>query len=377
MKSQVAATRRVFSYPAHSTKGINVRRSRSAAVALLLAGTLGLAACGDSSGQSQAEGSGSAAASRTKLLQPSVTNSALALPLWMPLELGLFEEQGLDIEYIDAPSSKSVDLYIAKEFKFGWSLGNMIPAVVAAGRDINLYEVDIAKIGYGFWVQPGINSLGDLKGKSVGISGFGGQPHQATLALFKREGFSPDDVTFVAAGTVSDIVTSMASGQVAGGAFGPPASVVAEKQGLKQLFDLTELPETTPQTVVVGDPAWVEENEKAAMSWMRAFIEGLWVIHTNPEKVNEVLTKRLAIDLSTDDGKRLLKASAKIVQDTVRDPREVGNFDDLIPSLKENFPDKKRLGDISVVKPKIDLVKQLADEGLFKKLEEKYGPLPG
>ena len=84
---------------------------------------------------------------------------------------------------------------------------------------------------------PEINSMQDLRGKVVGVSGIGGSTDFATRVALREAGLVPDkDVAIRGVGGVPRRWRAMRAKVVHAGTLSPPSSFVAQKAGFKMLI---------------------------------------------------------------------------------------------------------------------------------------------
>ncbi len=302
---------------------------------------------------------------------PQFANSALMLPTWIALEQGFFKKYGLEtVDIPNVPSTKMLPTYISGEFNFGATGGYNIPNILAAGRKVNLYGMNYDHHAYDFYVLPSINSLKDLEGKAVGISEPGGAPHAAALALLKKEGVDTSKVTFLAMGNVSDILTGLIAGQIAGGAFGPPQTVLAQQKGLKRLAVMGPMNLLYPTVVIAGNPDWVEKNPNTAKAYVRGFSEGLAVLLSDKETSIKVLAKRMNMDAAKDAAS--LEAGYVYAVEAARPPRQMGSVTPAqLQSVADTYQGDGKF-DIQQAKATRDLFGEIEKEGFYDELYQKY-----
>src|ERR1700752_5316782 len=112
-----------------------------------------------------------------------------------------------------------------------------VPAAVLAGADAVLIANFSDKLLFTLHAAPEINSMQDLKGKVVGVSGIGGSTDFATRVALREAGLVPDkDVAIRGVGGAAETVAAMRARVVHAGTLSPPSSFVAEKAGFKMLF---------------------------------------------------------------------------------------------------------------------------------------------
>src|ERR671915_972049 len=168
-------------------------RSLFGLLALLLAATLGLAACG---GDDDEGGEGN---DRVTLQLKWVTQAQFA-GYYAALEQGFYEEEGLDVTLKPGGPDivpEQVVLGGQAEFGINW-LDNTLATRDQGGEIVNIAQV-FARSGMTeiTWKDSGLDSIEDLRGKKVGVW-LGGNEHKLFAALNKN-GIDPQqDANIVA-----------------------------------------------------------------------------------------------------------------------------------------------------------------------------------
>ena len=116
-------------------------------------------------------------------------------------------------------------------------IGGPASSLVAAskGADIKIVGCNWNKQSYVLWGAKDVNSIADLRGKSIGISSPGSAPSIFIRAALDTVGVHADQVNFVAAGVPADWLKSMSAGVISGAATPDEYQIRGEKMGLKVL----------------------------------------------------------------------------------------------------------------------------------------------
>ncbi len=180
-----------------------------------------------------------AAGEEKKLDRLLVSNSTLSesrMPLYMAKDLGLFEKYGLDAEIVNIRGAAiNVASLMAGEIQMAVAAGTV--AVTAAARGAPI--VIIATIGptkYSLVARPSIASVQQLKGKTIGISGFGSGDYFVLRRLLSKLQLTPErDVSMLPTGMTSpyDRINVMLTGKVDAVMAIPSAIERIEARGIK------------------------------------------------------------------------------------------------------------------------------------------------
>ena len=305
----------------------------------------------------------------TKVTVPQFAVSPLMLPTWIAIDKGLFAKYGISVEIPNVPSSQMLAGYLSGVFSFGAIGGYNPPNILAAGKKVQYYGNNYAYHLYDFMVQPEINSMKDLEGKAIAITGLGGAPHGASLALLKKEGADATKVTFVKTGGLGDILAALVAKQVQGGAFGPPQTLSAAKAGLKTLVKMGPLKIAFPTVIIAGDPDWVTKNPNTAKAYLRGFIEGVAMLLGDKAAAQAVLVSRMSLDAKDT---ALLDASWAYAADNVARPRDMATITaENTQSVVETYVGEGKF-DIANAKRTRDILGEIAAEGFFDYLDATY-----
>ena len=305
----------------------------------------------------------------TKMTVPQFAVSPLMLPMWIAIDQGLFAKYGITVDIPNVASSQMLAGYLSGTFSFGAIGGYNPPNILAAGKKVEYYGNNLPYHLYDFMVQPEINSMKDLQGKVIGITGLGGAPHGAALALLKKEGADATKVTFLKSGSLSDILAALIAKQVQGGAFGPPQTLAATKAGLKTLVKLGPLKIAFPTVIIAGDPDWVAKNPNTAKAYLRGFMEAVALLIGDKATAQKVLVARMSLDAKDT---ALLDASWAYAADNVTRPRDMATITaEHTQSVVDTYLGDGKF-DIANAKRTRDIIGEIAAEGFFDYLDATY-----
>jgi len=279
-------------------------------LALLL--TLSLAACGGnaagSAASSGAAGSGSISAGETAPAEEPVTvrTAALKGPTAMGL-VKLMDQFGL----VETPQSEPLVQDVSENggtytFTLAASADEVTPLLIQGELDVACVPANLASVLYnktqGEIVTLAVNTLGvlyivengnavqsmeDLRGKTIVASGKGSTPEYALRYLLTQNGIDPDaDVTIDWKSEHSECVAAMASGAATIALLPQPFVTVAKGkiEGLRVALDLTQEWDALDNGsalltgVAVARKSFVEENPAAVDAFLADYAASVdWV----------------------------------------------------------------------------------------------------
>jgi NitT/TauT family transport system substrate-binding protein len=167
-------------------------------------------------------------------------------------EVGLFKQQGLDVEIVYIPGGSTVvQAMIAGEVQFGRGSATEVVTSHLAGFPLKILAALINKFVYSFVTSPGISKPQDLKGKAVAVSRFGSGSDFITRMALKSWGLEPiRDVTILQVGNSPDRLAAVSGGRVQGSILSLSMTPGAKKLGLRVLADLSQIDAEYPQGVL-------------------------------------------------------------------------------------------------------------------------------
>ncbi|MGE5217517.1 MAG: ABC transporter substrate-binding protein [Chloroflexota bacterium] len=222
--------------------------------------------------------------------------SLLQSPLFVAIEGGAFKKQGMEVRYI-VTGARTIQALVGGSVQFAQGVSSRtVPAAVLGGADAVLIGNFSDKLLFTMHSAPEINSLRDLRGKIVGVSGIGGSTDFATRLALRDAGLVPDkDVAIRGVGGVPEIVAALKARVVQAGTLSPPSSFVAQKAGFKLLFDMSSLGVDYVSSGLGVKKSFLAANRLEAKQFLMAMIEGTKILTTNEEFALRVLAKHTRI----------------------------------------------------------------------------------
>ena len=147
---------------------------------------------------------------------PNLTPS-FAIDSSMPVALGYWKQEGLDVEVITTPgASAAIQLVISG--KADAAVASPVAAMHAVEKGVNLKIIYTTLRGDIFGVAipagKGLKSLADLKGHTIGVSSFASSGANYTKSMLLRARLKPDEFSIVEVGVGARAASALRSGQV-------------------------------------------------------------------------------------------------------------------------------------------------------------------
>ncbi len=231
----------------------------------------------------------------TVIVFPGVQN----LPMFVAQAKGLYAKRGLSVELKFTPNSD--------ELRNGLAEGRYQIAHSAVDNAFALKDkanADIAVVIGGdnsfnhLIVQADINSLADIKGKTVVVDALNTAYAFQLYEMLKQKGVNKGDYKVVSAGgTAARLDAMLKDKAMAAGMMNPPFSIRAEKAGLKSMGTAAAALGAYQGSSAFVLRKWGEANADVLVSYLQAYIEGSrWALDPkNKDEAVQILVDRLKL----------------------------------------------------------------------------------
>jgi NitT/TauT family transport system substrate-binding protein len=221
------------------------------------------------------------------------------LPLWAAQDAGIFKKHGLAVELIAVGSStRGIAAMISGYLDILAGGGNSgITSQLQGLTDLALFGNVIQTFLFSVMTQPSITDVSQLRGKRMGVTRFGGTLDFAARYYLKRHGIEAGkDISFLQIGAMPDIAVAVASGAIESGVVGVPQNLLAKKQGLRELADLSESGARYALAAFVAKRSTLSENHELMVRFMKTQVEAIHFLKARPKEGMEILKRYTRID---------------------------------------------------------------------------------
>jgi NitT/TauT family transport system substrate-binding protein len=258
---------------------------------MLVLGTLLFAsACG---GGNNPEASSSAEPSGGK-----ITMGFSAWPGWFPWQVadekGLFADAGLDVDlkYFESYTDSLNALNTGQIDANTQTLNDTISSVAAGTKQFIVLTNDNSTGNDQIIVKPGISTVADLKGKTIGIEE-GTVDHFLLLLGLEKEGLASTDVEIKPLLTDAAAAAFSAGQLDAVGAFAPFITTALQLKGSKALFTSADFPGSISDHLVVSED--LHGRKADVQKLVDVWFTTLEWIDANPAEALKILAKRAGV----------------------------------------------------------------------------------
>ena len=226
--------------------------------------------------------------------------SGAALPFFIAVEEKIFQKYGYDVAGIFMGGSPLINAAIlAGEFPIGYTGGGAIISSRLSGSDLVAIASPLPVLTIDGWAKPEIKSIGDLRGKRVGVTRFGASSYFSALSMLEAGGVKPGEVTFIQNGGVGESYAALVGGRVDVCMIGYPFGLNAKNAGFYLLFRPSQTEYGLfPTAVIAARESWLKDakNRRVAVDFLRALHEGLVLSRENATVTKKALKKYTRVD---------------------------------------------------------------------------------
>ncbi len=289
--------------------------------------------------------------------------------IWVAKQEGLFKKYGLDVEPIFLRGGQLAIQALAGGDPPLMSIGQVVQAGLAGFDLVLIAGVEIYYDSTVF-ARPGITRLEQLKGKRIGISGFGAATHFAAIILAQHLHLDPDkDFTLVPGGPDAERLAAMSAGKIDAAIFNSSTVPIAKRMGLVELVKIPDLKIEVQGNGMATTRAYIKSNREVVKSALKGYIEGINFIFSNKQAAEKVFAKYMR----TNDPDVLESSYQAYVSTTPRRPYPtLKGLQFLLDRLAPTMPQAKTAKPEQFVD--MSFLQELDKEGFFNEMAKKYPP---
>jgi NitT/TauT family transport system substrate-binding protein len=288
-------------------------------------------------------------------------------PVWMAQAGGFYEKEGIKAEVINMEGgTRGLQVLLSGEIQ-AMHVG-LAPAVLAnkQGADLRLVTSTCNTIPITMFTKPGV-AIGDLRGKTFGISTFGSETDIAISILLKRLGLSRQDVTVAQIGGSSQRFAALVAGRIDVAPLIEPGITLAKERGFTPLVDLAAAGTPWIFDSVVVTASYLKQHRETLTRFVKAYVAGAYLALADEKAAKEVIAQKFktndakVIDATYADFKRLMPRDAA--------PSLAGaqNVLDQLAAIGTDVGSRNLNDHID-----LGVIERLKQDGYFARLEQIY-----
>jgi NitT/TauT family transport system substrate-binding protein len=257
---------------------------------------------------------------------------------WFAQEAGLFKKYDLDVPLVFVtPGAPAVAAILSGDSEIAvigaasitrpFVQGNKDPVIVGGVKSLLTHSI-IAK--------PDIKSPEQLKGKRVGVSRIGSNPHYFAVQALRHYGIDSREVSYIQAGGAPETLAALVAQGIDAAVLTVPTDAQALKLGYHYVIYGPDLKIAYAATTLTTRRSIMVKRGPVISRFMRALAEAAKIMHTDKEYMYKVMGKYLRVD-----DRKLLEASFN-VESKALEPRLVIKLEGIQSTLDEIAPTDPR-----------------------------------
>lgn len=280
--------------------------------------------------------------------------SAIHMPLWVMKDLGSDRKYGLATEIVLVRGgAQNVKSLLAGSTQFAQVGGDVVIGSALKGAEVVAVAASMNRHVFSLVASPTIKNPMDLKGKKIGVLGFGGMSHWVTRLAIETLGLDSKDVVFFSVGNPAARLTSLEKGLIAATIQTYPELIPLQKLGYRVLLDAGKIQAYFPTSTIAVRQDYLLKNREVVKNFLKGYSETMRNIQTNRRAVTAVLAKYMkvtdqeALDQTYDFFLRLVETvprpNLKGIENVLK---ELAATEDIGKARAENFVDTSLLDEM-------------------------------
>jgi NitT/TauT family transport system substrate-binding protein len=218
-------------------------------------------------------------------------------PLWIAIETGIFKQYGIDVSPGGVMQSPTiVASMLSGETPFAISGPDAVISADLNGGDIVMLVSGSEKLLFTIYGTPNIQSVGDLKGKKIGVTQFGTTTDFIAHYVLKNAGMQPDkDATILPMGAQTNLLAALLSKRLDAAVLGFDVSIRANQLHKLDDFRIVEDMYNSDLLFYTGSllakKSWVKTHRNDTLNVVRAYVAGVAAVHNNKQAAVAALEK--------------------------------------------------------------------------------------
>lgn len=177
----------------------------------------------------------------TKVLVSAPAKSLTWFPAFFAKEKGFYKEEGLDVDFVVMGPQLALQALVTGDVGYTTALGSTMRGAVR-GLPLRVVLTICEKPHFALIARPGINSVGALKGKVLGVSSFGASSYTMANAMLQHFKLTPgQDVKVLAVGGGTNRFTALKAGAIDATLMEFPYNLMLEKEGFNRILFVGDL----------------------------------------------------------------------------------------------------------------------------------------
>ena len=287
--------------------------------------------------------------------------------IWVASDAGLFKKYGLDTELVFFRGGQLATQALVAGDPPIVNIGTVIQANLQ-GHDVVLIGSSESAYAYSVVGRPGIARVEQLKGKKMGVSGFGSASHNAVLILLRKFNLEPNkDVAVIVSGGTIERLAALDANKIDATVLTPSELPRAKKQGLAEIYDMLDMGVEIQGNGFATSRSFIKGQRETVKAALKGYVEAIHYIHHKQEGTKKVMAKYLR----TSDPEVLDASYRGFVKMVAKKPYPtLKGIQFLLDEFAAKLPQAKSAKPEQFVD--LSLLQDLEREGFFAEMGKRY-----
>jgi NitT/TauT family transport system substrate-binding protein len=217
------------------------------------------------------------------------------LPIVVAQDFGFFAAEGLEVKTVFIRGGPiAVAALVGGDVDYTFVAGVGAVRAIVQNAPLRIISGIQPYMDYTLIGGRGINTVNDLKGKVVGVTGPGGVAEFASVEGLAKKGMvrDRDYKILYGVGNSPARANALESGKIQASPFSYLERLTLESKGFSILFDIGEVIPGFPFVVIVSSTQKIERDPEDIVALLRAINKGLDFLKNNREKVADTVIKK-------------------------------------------------------------------------------------
>jgi len=231
-------------------------------------------------------------------------------PIWTAGEAKIFQKNGIDTEVLYLESALVRTALIAGDIAMGGMSGTTMAAPRLQGADTIIIASFLNSLQFRLIARPEIKTVAQLKGKRVGVAGFGLGAHRAAQIMLSKLGLNPEtDVVMLQIGGDPTRISALLSGTIDATVLNPPLHKRAVEAGMKILANIEDMNFPVQASALVTTERFINRNYDLTRRAVQSIVEAIHLVKTNPELTKRAIRKymRFKDERDTEEAYQIIR----------------------------------------------------------------------
>lgn len=238
--------------------------------------------------------------SKEPLVIAHAAMSPPVLPLWIAVEKGFFQKEGLDITLVFVRGSPVLQAALhSGSIHAGVTGGTAALSATSGGLELQIVANTRSKLTYDIVAKPEIKGPSDIRGKIFGVQAIGGTVWMGALLGLEHLGLEPerDKVKIIPVGDQTVLAQALETGTIDLTVLDKPLSVPLKQKGFRILAELSRSSIPYAGVGLIFRRSFVEKRPEIIERTLRALIRAIAYLFqpSNKASVIDVMMRRFRL----------------------------------------------------------------------------------